>query len=106
MGVKRRSRQEWSELAEKWEQSGLSRRVFAKKHGLKCSTFSWWTSELKSEAIRDAEPVFVPVEVRAEALRDETSPHPVVVLEHGTARRDCESASKPTRAGWPPCCSS
>ena len=62
------TRATWAERIARWERSGLSRAVFARREGVKVSALSWWRWELGRKA---ASPVaaFVPslsfVEVRA-----------------------------------------
>jgi hypothetical protein len=43
---RRRSRQEWVELVQACERSGLSRKTFAAREGLQERTFVWWASKL------------------------------------------------------------
>lgn len=64
----RRSRQEWVELVEACERSGLSRKTFAAREGLYERTFFWWASKLspvRSSKVTAHGP-FIPVSVRAE----------------------------------------
>ena len=65
MTVKRRSREEWSEVVAQFERSGLSQKAFAKKKGIKRTTLSWWAWEIRREASESQQPAFVPVQVRA-----------------------------------------
>lgn len=45
----RRRREEWRELVEQHEASGLSVVEFAQREGLKVKTFGWWRWELRRE---------------------------------------------------------
>lgn len=43
----RRSREEWRELVEQHEASGMSVVDFAQREGLKAKTFGWWRWEIR-----------------------------------------------------------
>ena len=70
---RRRRRQEWVELVDACERSGLDRRTFAAREGLQERTFLWWASKLASargpnETARGG---FVAVKVRDDSAREE-----------------------------------
>ncbi|RME26116.1 MAG: hypothetical protein D6806_06745 [Deltaproteobacteria bacterium] len=44
-GMKRKTREQWFELVGKWKSSGLTARQFAKRHGVRESTFLSWSSK-------------------------------------------------------------
>ena len=68
--AKRRSREEWAELAAEHVESGLSRSAFAVKRGLKEKTFSWWISELRRSGSRaSARPSHTKAKPKAELVR-------------------------------------
>jgi hypothetical protein len=73
-GRRRRSRQEWVELVSACERSGLSRKTFAAREGLKERTFAWWASQLAPARASNvtAQGRFIPVRVRGELAAEET----------------------------------
>lgn len=66
---RRRRRQEWIELVDACERSGLDRRTFAAREGLQERTFLWWASKLSSARapMETAQGGFIPVKVRGDA---------------------------------------
>ena len=46
----RRSRAEWLELIEEWQESGLEQEEFCDSHSIKLGTFRWWCWRLKAAA--------------------------------------------------------
>lgn len=61
MGQLRRSREEWRELVEQHETSGLSVIEFAHREGLKAKTFGWWRWELRRERSARTTPPAAPL---------------------------------------------
>lgn len=62
----RRSRQEWEQIVEELEASGLSAREFAHRRGLRHKTLTWWRWELRREEPLSTGPApssFLPVAV-------------------------------------------
>ena len=47
--ARRRCRQEWRELTERWKRSNFTGIEFARREGVNPSTFAWWRSELARE---------------------------------------------------------
>ncbi len=47
--ARRRCRQEWREIVERWRSSGLTGAAFARREGLNTNTFAWWRCELSRE---------------------------------------------------------
>ena len=47
--ARRRSRQEWKQIVLEWQQSGLGRAQFARRHGLNPTTLGFWCWTLKTE---------------------------------------------------------
>lgn len=45
----RRSRQEWKQIVLEWQQSGLRKAQFARRHGLNPTTFGFWCWTLKAD---------------------------------------------------------
>lgn len=106
---RRRRRQEWAELVNACERSGLDRRAFAAREGLQERTFLWWASKLApAQAPKEtAQGVFVRVKVRGdseveEPVRAATSVKPSmieIVLANGRlVRCDLAQASDPRLA--------
>ena len=72
----RRSREEWSELVSRFEESGQTREAFCAETGISVSTLRRWSSRFRERprpAVSRA-PVFV--ELPAEEKRVEASVHP------------------------------
>jgi transposase-like protein len=49
MAARRRSRQEWQQIILEWQQSGLRKAQFARRHGLNPTTFGFWCWTLKAD---------------------------------------------------------
>lgn len=49
MAARRRSRQEWKQIVLEWQQSGLGKAQFARRHGLNPTTFGFWCWTLKAD---------------------------------------------------------
>ena len=49
MAARRRSRQEWKQIVLEWQQSGLRRAEFARRHGLNPTTLGFWCWTLKAD---------------------------------------------------------
>jgi transposase-like protein len=49
MAARRRSRQEWKQIVLEWQQSGLRRAQFARRHGLNPTTLGFWCWTLKAD---------------------------------------------------------
>src|SRR5919205_1929435 len=47
--ARRRSRQEWKQIVLEWQQSGLRKAQFARRHGLNPTTFGFWCWTLKAD---------------------------------------------------------
>lgn len=47
--ARRRCRQEWRDLTERWRRSDLTGVDFARQEGLNPNTFAWWRCELSRE---------------------------------------------------------
>ena len=45
----RRSRQEWKQIVREWQQSGLRKAEFARRHGLNPTTLGFWCWTLKAD---------------------------------------------------------
>lgn len=106
---RRRRRQEWVELVDACERSGLDRRTFAAREGLQERTFLWWASKLASaRAPNETERCgFIAVKVRddsavEEPVRTATSIKPSaieIVLANGRmVRCDLAQANDPRLA--------
>jgi hypothetical protein len=106
---RRRRRQEWVELVNAFERSGLDRRTFAAREGLQERTFLWWASKLASARApkETAQGVFIPVKVRGdsdveEPVRTATSIKPStieILLANGRlVRCDLAQANDPRLA--------
>ena len=106
---RRRRRQEWIELVDACERSGLDRRTFAAREGLQERTFLWWASKLASAQAPKgaAQGGFIPVKVRGasgveEPVRTATSVEPStveIVLANGRlVRCDLAQANDPRLA--------
>jgi hypothetical protein len=46
MATQKRRREQWMEICAQWKTSSLSRREFAKQHGLVFQSFTWWCTHL------------------------------------------------------------
>ncbi|MEO0601507.1 MAG: transposase [Myxococcota bacterium] len=46
----KRSREQWRQIVEDYESSGMSAAAFARQEGLNRNTFSWWRTQLRKEA--------------------------------------------------------
>lgn len=49
MAARRRSRQEWKQIVLEWQQSGLRKAQFARRHGLNPTTLGFWCWTLKAD---------------------------------------------------------
>jgi len=49
MAARRRSRQEWKQIVLEWQQSGLRKAQFTRRHGLNPTTFGFWCWTLKAD---------------------------------------------------------
>jgi Transposase len=49
MAARRRSRQEWKQIVQEWQQSGLRKSLFARRHGLNPTTLGFWCWTLKAD---------------------------------------------------------
>lgn len=85
--ARRRCRQEWRELTERWRRSSLTGVDFARREGVNPNTFAWWRSELGREQ-QEQRLTLVPVRSLVASR-----PEPVeVVLPAGIVIRIPESA--------------
>ena len=57
----KRSREEWRQIVDRYQASGLKAVEFARQEGLNVHTFAWWRHELRQEARRTAPLTLVPV---------------------------------------------
>lgn len=48
--ARRRSRQEWKQIVQEWQQSGLRKSQFARRHGLNPTTLGFWCWTLKADS--------------------------------------------------------
>ena len=95
--ARHRSRDEWARLVAQWRQSGQSRVVFCKRHGLAVSTLSDWARRLRTEAAEgaaEAQARFVPVRVVQPAATVAQPTRAVTVHVAGT-RVDIDGSSSP-----------
>jgi transposase-like protein len=99
MAAHRRSRQEWKQIVLEWQQSGLRRAQFARRHGLNPTTLGFWCSTLKAD-LEAAPPRLkllplqtVPVAGCAEA--DVATQRAIVDLTGGTLRVDFSLGADP-----------
>ncbi len=60
MAAERRTRNEWRDLVDEWQTSGLSRRDFARRAGVNANTLAWWRWKLGAST-----PAFLEVVVAA-----------------------------------------
>ena len=106
---RRRSRQEWVELVEACERSGLGRKTFAAREGLYERTFFWWASKLSPTRAPKviAQKRFIPVTVRTElavegpahrATSSKTSTIEIVLANGRLVRCDLAQANDPRLA--------
>lgn len=86
--VRRRCRQEWRDLTERWRGSDLTGVDFAYREGVNPNTFAWWRSELARER-REQALTLVPVRT---PMARETAEPVEVVLPAGIVIRVPESA--------------
>ena len=49
MAQLKRNREQWRQIVEDYEGSGLSAAEFGRREGLNANTFSWWRSEVRKE---------------------------------------------------------
>jgi transposase-like protein len=97
--ARRRSRQEWKQIVLEWQQSGLRKAQFARRHGLNPTTLGFWCWTLKAEA--QAEPPrlqllpvqAVPVGRHAEAAAD--AQRAIVDLTGGALRVEFSLGADP-----------
>ena len=54
--TQRRSRAEWLELMEEWQESGLEQEAFCDSRSIKLTTFRWWCWRLKAVASSHSSP--------------------------------------------------
>lgn len=47
--ARRRSREEWREIIDRWRASGLTGPAFARREKLNFNTFAWWRNEVNRE---------------------------------------------------------
>ena len=85
--ARRRCRQEWRELTERWRRSSLSGVDFARQEGLNPNTFAWWRSELGRE-LQEQRLTLVPVRQPAVTRREPVE----IVLPAGIVVRIPDSA--------------
>ena len=57
----KRSREEWRQIVDRYQASGLKAVEFARLEGLNVHTFAWWRHELRREARPPAPLTLVPV---------------------------------------------
>lgn len=88
--ARRRCRQEWRVLTERWRCSGLTGIDFSRQEGLNPNTFAWWRSELGREQ-RDQALTLVPVR-KPSPMAYETLEPVEVVLPAGIIIRVPSSA--------------
>lgn len=67
---KRRPAKEWAREVATWRRSGKSARAYARAHGLKASTLTWWAWKVDREGLAPDEPELklVPVSVADEEV--------------------------------------
>ena len=64
--MKRETRKQWTERVERWRRSGQTAQEFAAQEGVRATTLSWWSAELRRAA--RASPGFIEV---ASPVKDE-----------------------------------
>ena len=58
------TRDEWAELVDRWQRSGLSAEAFAARERIKAKRLTWWRWKLHASATSPPEPAqFLPVHV-------------------------------------------
>lgn len=90
MAARRRSRQEWKQIVLEWQRSGLDKAQFARRHGLKPTTFGFWCWTLKADlAAAPPSLQLLPVQAMPVAAGKAVTPRAqlaIVDLTEGTLR--------------------
>ncbi len=88
--ARRRCRQEWRDLTERWRRSDLTAADFARTEAVNPNTFAWWRSELARE---QREQPLTLVRVQSPVASDTSEPVEVV-LPAGLVVRIPKSAER------------
>jgi transposase-like protein len=102
MAARRRSRQEWKQIVLEWQQSGLRKAQFARRHGLNLTTFGFWCWTLKAD-LAAAPPRLQLLPVQTVAVSGCTEPMPrlqraIVDLTGGALRVEFSLDADPRSA--------
>jgi len=90
--MKRRSKQEWLALIQRFEEAGVSRASFCRKHNLKPNYFSQRRSELRKQLTAGKQQSgFVQAQVTSNAIN-----HQKITLHVGAVRMEFDGTTPPS----------